>query len=125
MFEELPLFPPQASTFAGQVDALYFFLVAMASFFVLLIFGLVIYFTAKYRRRSATERPPPIHLGMRLEILWSVVPLILVMISFGWGASLFVHMSQAPENALELRAVARQWMWKSQHPSGAREINQM
>ena len=125
MFEELPLFPLQASTFAGQVDALYFFLVAMATFFVVLIFGTVIYFTAKYRRRSATERPPPIHIDMRLEILWSIIPLILVMISFGWGASLFVHMSQAPEDALELRAVGRQWMWKLQHPSGAREINQM
>jgi cytochrome c oxidase subunit II len=97
MFEDLPLFPPRASTFAGQVDALYFFLVAMSTVFVVLIFGAVIYFTAKYRRRSVTERPPPIHIDMRLEILWSIVPLILVMISFGWGASLFVHMSQPPD----------------------------
>jgi cytochrome c oxidase subunit 2 len=125
MFEDLPLFPPRASTFAAQVDALYFFLVAITTVFVILIFGAVIYFTAKYRRRFATEKPPQIHIDMRLEILWSIIPLILVMISFGWGASLFIHMSQAPDDALELRAVGRQWMWKLQHPSGAREINQM
>jgi cytochrome c oxidase subunit II len=125
MFRDFPLFPPQASTFAGQVDAIYFFLVAITVFFVALIFGSVIYFTAKYRRRSITERPPQIHIDMRLEVLWSIIPLILVMISFGWGASVFVTMSQPPENALELRAVGRQWMWKLQHPSGAREINQM
>jgi cytochrome c oxidase subunit II len=125
MFEDLPLFPPQASTFAGQVDALYFFLVAITLVFVILIFGAVIYFTAKYRRRSPTERPPQIHIDMRLEVLWSIIPLILVMISFGWGASVFINMSQAPEDALELRAVGRQWMWKLQHPSGAREINQL
>ncbi len=125
MFEDFPLFPPQASTFAGQVDALYFFLVATTFVFVILIFGGVIYFTAKYRRRSPTERPPQIHIDMRLEVLWSIIPLILVMISFAWGTSVFMNMAQAPEDALELRAVGRQWMWKLQHPSGAREINQM
>ena len=53
-----PLFPEQASTFAPQVDALYFFLIALAVFFSLLIAGLVIYFAVKYRRRSENEPPP-------------------------------------------------------------------
>jgi cytochrome c oxidase subunit II len=125
MFRDFPLFPPQASSFAGRVDAIYFFLIGITVFFVVLIFGAVIYFTAKYRRRSEEERPPQIHFDMRLEILWTVVPLILAMISFGWGAGVYVSMTQVPNDALELRAVGRQWMWKIQHPDGSREINQL
>jgi cytochrome c oxidase subunit II len=122
---DFPLFPVQASTFAGQVDALYFFLVAISVFFCALIFSLVIYFAAKYRRRSETERPPAIQIDMRLEIIWSVIPLILVMISFAWSATIFLNMTQPPDNAMEIRAVGRQWMWKFQHPGGGREINEL
>jgi cytochrome c oxidase subunit 2 len=121
----IPLFPIQASTFAAQVDALYLFLVALTMFFCVLIYGLVIYFTAKYRRRFEGERPAPVHIDMRLEIIWSVIPLILVMISFAWGAAVFLNMSEPPENAMEIRGVGRQWMWKFQHPGGAREINEL
>ena len=37
MFSGFPLFPPQASTFAARVDALYFFLIAISAFFSTLI----------------------------------------------------------------------------------------
>ena len=57
-FEGLPLFPEQASTMAGRVDALYFFLIAISAFFSLLIAVLVITFTVRYRRRSEREVPP-------------------------------------------------------------------
>lgn len=117
------LFPDQASTIAAKVDALYFFLVAMSGFFVVLIFTLVIYFAVKYRRRSENELPPRIHADLRLEIAWTVIPLVLVMISFTWGANLYITMNQPPPNALEIRAVGKQWMWKFQHPAGNREIN--
>jgi cytochrome c oxidase subunit II len=120
-----PLFPEQASSFAARVDALYFFLIAITTFFVTLIFSLVIYFAAKYRRRSEAERPRPVATDVRLEILWTVIPLILVMISFAWGARLYLTMSEAPVDAMEIRAVGRQWMWKFQHPTGSREINQL
>jgi cytochrome c oxidase subunit 2 len=120
-----PLFPVQASSIAASVDALYFFLIAISAFFVALIFTLVIYFAVKYRRRSEGERPQHIDTDLRLEILWTVIPLILVMISFAWGARLYLTMSEAPADAMEIRAVGRQWMWKFQHPEGNREINQL
>jgi len=125
MLERLRIFPDQASTIAGQVDTLYLFLVGMSTFFVVLIFGLVIYFAAKYRRRSETEVPPLVRTDLRLEIAWTVIPLILALISFAWGAQLYVTMGQAPAGAMEIYAVGRQWMWKFQHPSGGREINEL
>ena len=49
----MPFLPPQASSYAGNVDALYLFLIAVTAFFSILIGALVIYFAIKYRRRSA------------------------------------------------------------------------
>ncbi len=126
MWQDLPLFPQQASTFAPQVDALYFFLVGVSALFGGLIFFLVIYFAVKYRRRSPDEPPPPyMHSDRRLEIAWSVIPLILTMVMFYWGASLYFTMTRPPKDALEILVVGRQWMWKFQHPDGQREINQL
>ncbi len=118
-----PLFPEQASTVAGQVDALYFFLVAVSVFFSVLIFVLLIYFAVKYRRRSDAEWPRPIVGDLRLELLWTLIPLGITMVMFIWGASLYVTMFRPPAEALEISVIGKQWMWKFQHPGGQREIN--
>lgn len=121
-----PLFPQQASTIAGQTDALYFFLIGISVFFSLLIAGLVILFAVKYRRRSdADPAPEPATGGTALEIVWSVIPLGISMIIFFWGASLFFKINRPPDDALEVYVVAKQWMWKLQHMEGQREINEL
>ena len=120
------LFPEQASTVAGQVDALYFFLLAVSGFFILLIFMLIIYFAVKYRRRSESEAyPRPIEGNLRLEIFWTVVPLGIAIVMFFWGGTVYLALSRPPEEALEIFVVARQWMWKFQHPDGQQEINEL
>jgi cytochrome c oxidase subunit 2 len=120
-----PLFPEQASTVAPQVDALYFFLVAVSIFFSALIFLLVAAFAITYRRRSQTEIPEPIEGDLRLELVWTLIPLGLTMVMFIWGASLYFTLSRPPADALEITVVAKQWMWKFQHPTGQREINEL
>lgn len=126
MDSALRFFPDQASTIAPRVDALYFYLVGISAFFSLLIFILVVYFAVKYRRRSEDEAPPPqMRDDLRLEIAWIVVPLVLVMIAFFWGASVYYAMARPPQDALEIFVVGRQWMWKFQHPDGQREINEL
>ncbi|PYV07610.1 MAG: cytochrome c oxidase subunit II, partial [Acidobacteria bacterium] len=122
---EFSLFPERASTIAGRVDALYLFLVAVSLFFTVLIFLLVFYFALRYRRRRPDELPKPIEGSLRLEVLWSVVPFILTMVMFVWGATLYFRNSLPPEGAFEIYVVGKQWMWKLQHPEGQREINQL
>jgi cytochrome c oxidase subunit II len=125
MFENLPLFPPQASTMAPRVDALLYFLSAVSIFFASVISIAIVVFAVKYRRRPGHETGVPIEGDIRLEILWSVVPLGIVMVMFYWGAVVFLEMTQPPANALELNVVGRQWMWKIQHPQGQSEINEL
>lgn len=123
---DLPLFPEQASTLASRVDALYFFLVGVSLFFTALIFTAVIYLAIRYHHRAGeTHAPELVADNLALEITWTVIPLALTMVMFTWGTSVYFSMSRAPDNALEIFVVGRQWMWKFQHPDGQREINEL
>jgi cytochrome c oxidase subunit II len=121
----LSIFPEQASNFAPEVDNLYLYLIAVTVVFTAGIFAAVFYFAIRYRRRSETEIPAAIHGSVLLEIAWSVIPFGLTMIMFGWGASIFFKESRPPDNASQIYIVAKQWMWKLQHPEGQREINEL
>ncbi len=117
--------PISASTMSTEVDHLLMFLVAVSAFFTILIFGAIAYFAVRYRRRSESEVPAPVHGGLTLEILWSVIPLGITMVMFTWGASVFFKINRAPDNALSINVVGKQWMWKIQHMEGQREINEL
>jgi len=110
---------------AGRVDALYFFLVSVTIFFSVLIASLEIYFAIKYRRRSKEEYAEPIEGSMKLELVWIIIPFVLSMVMFAWGASVYFALYRPPQNALEIYVVAKQWMWKFQHLDGQREINEL
>lgn len=110
---------------ASRVDALYYYLLVVSGFFVTLIFGLIFYFAIKYRRRSEDEQARPILGSIPLEVTWIVIPFILTMTMFAWGASLYFTTSHPPADALEIFVIGRQWMWKVQHPEGRREINEL
>ena len=123
MWSGFPLFPEQASTMAGRVDALYIALLAMAAFFSVLIACLVIGFAVKFRRRSPGEIGVPIHGNFTLEAVWTAVPLAIVIVVFFWSAEIFFSMARVPPQAMEIYVVGKRWMWKVQHLSGQREIN--
>ncbi len=125
MFSDFPLFPEAASTIAGRVDTLYFFLVAVSLFFFLLITVLLTVFAIKYRRRHGDERPKQVHGSLGLELLWSIIPFALSMVMFGWGAVLYFDIYTPPPDAMNIYVVGKQWMWKIQHPEGNREINEL
>lgn len=121
----LPIYPEQASTLAGEVDALYTFLVLLSIVFGVGIAVALMFFAVKYRRRSADDRPELIHGSMTLELVWSLGPLVIVMGIFVWGATLFYKMQRPPKDAMEIHVVGKRWMWKIQHMTGQREINEL
>jgi len=125
MIGRFSLLPEQASTVAGQVDALYFFLVALSAFFSVMIAVVLFAFAIRYRRSRAREVVPTGGGFLALELTWTIIPFILVMIIFGWGARVFVTMRTPPDDAMQVYVVGKQWMWKAQHIEGRREINEL
>ena len=125
MFTNFPFFPQQASAQAAEVDAIYFFMVAVTAFFSILIAALVVFFAIRYRRRHKDEVGYAIHGSLALELLWTIIPFFIVMVMFGWGAKVFFDLFRPPAGAMEIYIVGKQWMWKAQHMDGQREINEL
>jgi cytochrome c oxidase subunit 2 len=121
----LPLFPEQASTGAASVDALYFFFVAVTAFFSVLIATMIVVFAVRFRRKSPDEVGAPIHGSLVLELTWTIIPLGIAMVMFVWGSSVYFTIATPPANAMEIYIVGKRWMWKAQHVSGQREINEL
>src|SRR5215471_18615848 len=125
MWTGIPLFPETASTMASRVDALYLFLLGVAGFFSLLIAGLIVFYAVRYRRQSPRSVGATIHGSMTLELTWTIVPFLITMVIFIWGASVFFAMARPPDDTLDIYVVGKQWMWKFQHLDGQREINEL
>jgi cytochrome c oxidase subunit 2 len=121
----IPIFPEQASVFAKDVDALYFFILAVCGFFALVVAVSVTYFGLRYRRTHSGQVGARIEGSLPLELLWSVIPTVIAMVMFGWGASVYYHLRRPPAEAIRIYAVGKQWMWKFQHLEGQREINEL
>jgi len=121
----LPVFPEQASNFAGNVDALFSFVLMTTLFFAVLVTLLVIFAGFKYRRRNEKEVGDDVHGNMALEIGWTVIPLIIAILIFAWGAVLYVNYRIAPKDTLDIYVIGKQWMWKLQQPNGRKEINEL
>jgi cytochrome c oxidase subunit II len=124
MFDNFPLWPAGASNHALPVDLIYIFLVGLSTVMTLAIFGAIAIFGVKYRRRHGREAHQ-IEGSMILEITWSVIPLGIFMVVFGWGAVIYFHERTPPRGATDIYVVGKQWMWKIQHQEGQREINEL
>src|SRR5579863_3577820 len=124
MLNNFPLWPQQASTMAGHVDALYIFLLIVTGMMTLLVFTCLIFFAARFRHRPGV-RAEQIEGSVPLEITWSAIPFVIFMAIFVWGAAVYFKERTPPADATEVYVVAKQWMWKVEHAEGQREINEL
>jgi len=118
-----PLAPEQASNHAAGHDAIFWLITALTIFFTVVVLAMVMIFTFRYRRGSSANRDNIVHHSQKLELLWSVPPLILGLIIFAISAKEFVSMRTPPKDAIEIFVIGKQWMWHMQHPNGTRENN--
>ncbi len=112
------LFPKPTSTTAGDVDELFYFILAISVVFFAIIVGAMFVFIVKYRQRDDLEiQPSPDHNNV-LEIVWTVIPGLLVGVIFFWGFISYLDMRQAPDNSYEIQVTAKKWSWSFTYPNG-------
>lgn len=118
------MLPVEASTFAPKVDGLFWLLTGVSVAIMLVVGALVLAFAFRYRRGTKAPRGAvPEKLSGEVEIAWTVATFFAFVFVFWFASSLDVEQFKVPKNALEVHVVAKQWMWKIEHPNGAREIN--
>ena len=125
MQAQLPFYPDQASNFAPSVDSLMTFLILVSVGFSVLITAAIVIFFFKFHRKSKNEIGVPMHGDLRLETTWIVIPALLALAMFSWGAVVYVDYRHAPQDTLDIYVIGKQWMWKIQQPNGRREINEL
>lgn len=117
--------PEEASNLAAGVDNVLLVITVISVFFFLLISAFLIYFSIKYRRKSENEETPHTTGNMVLEVIWTIVPSILLMVFFVWGYVEFVNMKTPPKDAMEVNVTAKQWLWEFEYYTGRKTINEL
>ncbi len=122
---KLSILPEQASSLAAEVDRLTWFLIGMSTFFTVLIAVMVVGFALRYRRRDPESVGSRFDNSAPLEITWTVIPLLIVLFTFFWGAKVYFDLYKVPADTATFYVTGKRWMWKIQHPTGQREINEL
>ncbi len=112
---------------AGEVDAVFWFIAAVAAFFFLLTQGLLIGFALRYRRRRGeAEAETPYITGNRaLETVWIVIPTAVVVAIFAYGWVAYRNITAPLPGALEVSVTGKQWLWEFRYPDGRTAINEV
>jgi cytochrome c oxidase subunit 2 len=111
--------PFRASTYAGDVDFTFYFIYWICVVFTVGIFVAMIWFTIRYRHK--TNAPAPAHKGghsTTLELTWTIIPTILVLLIFYFGFRSYLAMAVIPPDAYEINVTARMWSWDFTYPDG-------
>jgi cytochrome c oxidase subunit 2 len=125
MNESFHLFPPSASTAAVSLDHLMLALTILLGIVAMTVAALIVAFSIRYRHGSPASRAQAPTTGRRVEIAWTVAPLLVFLGLYAWAAREYVDLYNVPPDAMPVFVVAKQWMWKLEHTNGRREISEL
>ncbi|HET9159498.1 MAG TPA: cytochrome c oxidase subunit II [Caulobacteraceae bacterium] len=121
----MTLWPDRASVYAGHIDALMWIFTGVVALLAGPVFLLIAYFAWKYRRGRPADRDHVINQSIVIETSWAAIPFLVTIGFFAYAAWMTFGLHRPPRDALTINVVAKQWMWKFQHPEGQREIDDL
>lgn len=114
------MFVSWATGLSGEVvDRVFLYILVVTVFLLSLITFLMVYFVIRYQKRR-NPQPVDIHENIWLEIVWTIVPTLLVLTMFFYGLTGFNFLKRAPQGAMKVKVIARQWSWLFEYENGMR-----
>lgn len=107
----------EASNFVTTVDNAFLFILIISVFILVVISILMIYFVIKYNRKK-NKKAVNIHGNTALEITWTLVPVILVLIMFWYGWVGYKEMTNVPKDSMVVEVTAQMWKWTFKYDNG-------
>jgi cytochrome c oxidase subunit 2 len=102
---------------ANPADSTFYFILGISVTLLLANTAVMIYFVIRYSRER-NPVPEDVHENLPLEIVWTVVPTILVLAIFFVGLKGFQYMRTVPPDAMPVKVIARQWSWTFTYENG-------
>ncbi len=117
--------PPAATDPALSWNYLFFFLFIVTAVFFAVVMIPMVAFIIKYRKKAGRKTDPIDH-NAPLEVLWTAIPTVILMVIFAWGWIVYRDLQyRVPANAMEVNVVAESWAWTFQYPDGRIEKNRL
>jgi cytochrome c oxidase subunit 2 len=110
--------PRRASNLASDVDFNFMLVYWICVFFFALITFLLIFFILRFRRRPGYEQEPSTSHNTPLEVVWSVIPTLIVIGLFWSGYKAYLNMAIPPQNSYEVLVTGQKWNWQFTYPNG-------
>lgn len=106
-----------ASNFVHDVDKAFYIILGISFFFLIAITIVMIYFIIKYNRKKK-KAAVQVKDNMWVETIWTVIPLIIVLLMFYYGWEGYYPMRSVPEGAKEIKVIGKMWNWEFHYPNG-------
>lgn len=107
----------QGSNLAGAVDKAFIFIFTISFIFTIAIVALMIYILIHFSRKK-NKNPQQFSGNTKLEIIWTVLPLIIVLMMFYYGWVGFAPMRQVPADAMPVKVIGKMWSWDFDYGNG-------
>jgi len=121
------LFPKQVSSFAHDIDNLFYFIFySSVVLFLIVVIGMA-YLAIKYRFKKGDDvrLTSSLDHNTTLEAMFFIIPLILVSITFVWGIKSYLDMITVPDDAIEIKVTGQSWFWTFDYPEGGSTLNEL
>ncbi|MCC7479729.1 c-type cytochrome [bacterium] len=112
------MMPTQASSFAHNIDSVFGFIWWLCWFFFVLIIGGMVYLGVRFKGKPGDPVEHSPHHNMMLELTWSGIPLLLVVMIFWFTYQDYIKLRNEPLNSYEIGVTAQKWSWSFQYPNG-------
>jgi cytochrome c oxidase subunit 2 len=119
------LLPADGAQSATRLDSLALCLLLLTGAMALILLAMTIVFCVRYRAASNANRAGAREKDLGLEVAWTLIPLLLFLGLYAWGAVDYAALYRPDPAAMPIFVVAKQWMWKAEHRNGRREVGEL
>ena len=109
-------FPSAASELAADIDKLYYFIYGASLFLFIGIILVTLFFLFKYRRTKDNPiAKKQVSHNSFIEVVWTVIPFLLVLVIFYWGYKDYLRLTNAPLGTKQIRVEGKKWFWQFEY----------
>jgi cytochrome c oxidase subunit 2 len=113
----VPWLPEQASKEGGRIDFVFWFVTAICIAIFSVVASLSVYSLVKFRAKPDDDSDgPPVHGHTGIEIVWTVIPLVLVLAMIVVSSVALAQNDREPKNAIRVEVLGQQFAWTVAYP---------